>query len=444
MKIQNDTINCLKSIRLHPVTSVLIGFFLIITSCNDKPMPYPILEFTMGNQVADSANPIVLLAKDGDLIQLNEIMFYYRQSSQNKFHLKNINGVVYINDKILSITIPGNDDMIPWFKQMKSTDLSELQFLDISSKPQEGYIPYLNELTKIKPDISLSSYSENLDDMAKLIENFNPRFIIGATLSQKDFNLLSGFTNLELLWVYSIDSSITIPLPAMPRLKQLQLINMDNDFEINNDLLINNKQLEKLIIMQQGSFDFSLIEPLSNLKELSVTGYDTIKNSDLIKNHKNLEVLSLSEGNFKYNQTFNKLAGIRWISFSPDVTQDEFNTFIEYHPNLEVMEIAHNKKIRNLQPLKELKKIYGLTVRDTLTDIATIKTLKNLKYLSLPKEVLQDSLLKAELQKLLPDTRIVANEGTCLGSGWLILIIPFILLFRAVNQKKSGKVRDSN
>jgi hypothetical protein len=30
----------------------------------------------------------------------------------------------------------------------------------------------------------------------------------------------------------------------------------------------------------------------------------------------------------------------------------------------------------------------------------------------------------------LPDTRIAANEGFCLGSGWLLFLIPLVVIIR--------------
>jgi hypothetical protein len=112
------------------------------------------------------------------------------------------------------------------------------------------------------------------------------------------------------------------------------------------------------------------------------------------------------------------------------VTQKEFSFLTENHPNLEVVDIFRNDTINSLQPLANLPKLLGLTVMDTLTDIASLKKLTNLKYMSLPAECLKDTLLKADLQKSLPNTRIVANEGFCMGSGWLLLLIPLVLIFR--------------
>ena len=435
--------------------SFLALLIILITSCTGKPQNYSILEFKGEGGVAnyskslllishesDSVNPTALLAGTGDLLMFGDNEFlYFKESSQNKFSFKTIDKVDYINDKINSINIPGNEDMIPWFKQMKNTDISTLEFLNFKSKIQEGYFPYLTDLAKTKPGIGIG-YAGKLGDMAGLFKIFNPGFVIGANLSQEDFNQLSGLTNLELLLINLEDSIYRDPLPAMPRLKQLIIGENKNEAIIKDNFLINNRQIEKLIIMTSGKFDFSIIKPLKNLKELVVSGFDSVENFDLIKSHKNLEVLSITSEKFRYDSNLNELSKIHWITFSSNTSQEDFNQFIKFHSDIEVVEIIKNKEINSLLPLLQLRKFYGLTITDTLTDIGTIKSLRNLKYLSLPKAVLKDSLRKAEIQKSLPDTRIVANQGFCLGSGWLILIIPFILLFRVFAKQKPGIFRN--
>jgi hypothetical protein len=427
---------------------------LLFTSCTSKPEPYSVLEFTGKAEVynyskhifplifeSDSANPTALLASNGDIIVYGENNFLcYRKSLQNKFSVKTIGNVGYINEKINSITIPGDDDMIPWFEEMKSTDFSMLGFLCFDSIICESYIPYLTNIAKTRPDIGVGN-GEDLGDMVRIFKIFNPGFIIGTNLPQKDFNILSGLTNLEIFLASLHDSVYTVPLPAMPKLKQLILTDVKKN-ALNNDFFINNKQIEKLSVMQSRKFNFLILEPLKNLKELIISEVDTIENIDLIKNHKQLELLSFVSEKFPNDMSLKELPGIRWMTFYDNATQDGFNSFIESHPNLEVVELINNDTIKNIQSLLNLKKIEGLIVTDKLTDLATIKSLKTLKYLSLHEDILNDTIIKTELQKSLPDTRIVPNHGICLGSGWLLLIIPFILLIRAFIRQKSGKVQD--
>ena len=271
---------------------------------------------------------------------------------------------------------------------------------------------------------------------------FKPAFIAGVSLSREDIIHLSGLDNLEFLSASLKDSAYPEPLPAMPKLKQLLLTDIPKNINIGDDFLINNKQIEKLTIMQSGRISLLFIKPLKNLRELIINGSEAIENTGLIRNNKHIELLSV-DGNMLNNGNYLKeLTGIRWITFYEDISQDEFNSFVAAHPNLEVVELINNDSVGDLRQLSDLKRLYGLVVTDTLTDIATVKSLKSLKYLSLPSEVLKDSKKLALIQNELPATRIVANYGVCLGSGWLLLIFPLIILLRFVFMHKGEEVQN--
>jgi hypothetical protein len=326
--------------------------------------------------------------------------------------------------------------MIPWFEKMKTTDISELGFLYFHSIVSDNYIPYLTDLAKTKPNIGLG-YEGSLKDMTMIFEIFKPEFLIGADLSGADFNLLSGLTTLRFLSASLNDSLYTLPLPAMPALKQLILSEVILDDIKADDFLINNKQIERLRIMGKGKFSLKMIKPLESLKELIIEGYDTISDFDQILIHRDLELLSVAGNKSGFDAGLKVLTGIRWMAFYEETTQDVFNSFIDSHPDVEVVELFNNAAIRNLQPLLKVRNLYGLTVTDTVTDLAAIKSIKSLKYLSLPDKLMNDSVTKADLLKSLPGTRIVANQGVCLGSGWLLLIIPLIIVLVLISHHKS-------
>ena len=48
---------------------------------------------------------------------------------------------------------------------------------------------------------------------------------------------------------------------------------------------------------------------------------------------------------------------------------------------------------------------------------------------------------KALMRKSLPDVRLAANEGFCLGSGWLILIIPLIMMIRFLLKHSEKRIK---
>jgi hypothetical protein len=444
------------SLRSQSFFYYLISLFLIITSCNSRPEPYSILEFSGVSDIAnysksyfmmmnksDSINPTVIMGSTGDLFWCDENIFVYNESSsQSRFLIKSTDSVVYVNDKIYSIDIPDNDNMIPWFKNMNVRDFSSLQFINVESKLPESYLPYLSELAKIKPDAGIC-FTGNFKDMAELLKIFSPRIIAGAGLLRDDYEQLSKLTKLECLMITLNDSVITDPLPALPKLKQLFLAELDDNIVLTGDLLINNKQIEKLIIQKSGILDLSILKPLDNLKELVANVSDSIKNIEFVNEHNKLEVLSIAGNNLVYDPDRVKLPLLRWTTFSSNVTREQFNSFIDTHPDLEVIELTGNDKIDNLQSLSKLNKLYGLTISDTITDVESIKNLKNLKYLSLPSDFLDNPVNKAEIQKALPGASIVANEGFCLGSGWLLLIIPLVLIIRFFGNNERQKIQNN-
>lgn len=435
---------------------LLLISLLAFDSCSHKPEPYSVVEVTgSGNvtnysksfylmqSVSDSINHPAILATKGDMIISDEYVYIYDDTSQKRLEFDYHDSLLYVNNKITTVDIPGNNEMVKWFPDLKKEDLAELQFISFSSKIPESYLPFLTELSEIKPDAGLY-YNGDFKDLTSLLKIFKPRYIVGPSLTQSDFDQLSGLTALEILTVTLEDSIINDPLPPVPGLKQIILSEIEKDAVLTNDLFKNNPQLEKVIINRSGSLDIAMLNPLINLKELFIFGADNIENPNLISNHNKLEMLTITGDDLVYDPASIRLPALRWMSFSSNVTQDEFNTFISSHPDLEVVGLISNDSIKNLDLLKKLNKLTGLMVTDTITDISLIKTLTNLNYLSLPDGFLKKPGNRAEIQKSLPATRITANEGFCLGSGWILLLLPLILIIRIFIREEKQRFPSGN
>jgi len=454
MKSQNNFKVRYRCLSSHSCFLILFALVLFFSSCTSKPESYSAIEFTGVDEInnlsksyllmlneSDSINPAVAMGSNGDLFWCDEYLFVYNDSSaQNRFLFKQTDSILYVNDKIYSINIPKKNDTIPWFKNLTEKDLSTLQFINVQSKFPDSYLPYLAGLAEIKPNAGIFLQG-NLRDMAGLLKIFTPRIIAGTSLIRSDYDQLSRLTNIEILMITLNDSMITDPLPSMPELKQLFITELNEDVVLTDNFLINNKQIERLIIQTSGSLDFSILNPLDNLKELVINVSGEIKNLDLINGHTKLEVLSVTGDELIYDPDLIKLPLLRWMTFSSNVTQEEFNSFIDTHPDLEVIELIKNDTISSFKALSKLRMLYGLTVNDTVADIATIKTLSSLKYLSLPHDFLADTVNKTEIKRSLPGTRIVANEGFCLGSGWLLLLVPLVLIFRLFGRRLQNGVK---
>lgn len=442
------------NLNLLNIYSFLVLLLVFTASCSQKPKPYSIAVFESDDMMSsysktyilndyetDSIHKSAFLAEDGDIfITGTDGLMRYRKPFQKKYVVKSTRQACYVNGKISTIFIPSNETMVNWVDQLKAEDVTSLEFICFADRLKESYLPGLTRLAKIKPGIGLI-YEGYIKDMVPVLKIFKPWFLSVGGIYSSDYNILEALPDLEFLSITISDSVFSKPLPPMRNLKQVILTPPDNNIPLK-DLLINNKQIEKLNMFYNQVSDLSVINPLANLKELAISGFDTITNFESVKDHKNLEVLILKGTKVRYDMIPPELAKIRWITFSPNITQNEFNSFIEQHPNLEVVEIFRNETISSFKPLTRLAKLSGLTIADTLTDFTTLKSLNRLTYLSLPHAVLDDSVKKAELQKALPATMLVATEGTCLGSGWLLLILPLALIFSILAMRK--RVRTGN
>ena len=406
-------------------------FLIFVVSCKPTVGPFKIIAFngvsgiynyskTIIGFAADSINPGFLLCSKGDLLRIeSDDNFFFIPDWDAANHSYNIHyddNILFVNDKIKSICISDSNQLIPWFENLIKKDLSELQFICFESDVPEICFPYLVNIAKIKPDVGF--YKDGtLREMAGFINNFNPRYLILSDFKDDDINLMTNFTNLEMLFLDN--TIISEPLPELSQLKQVFLIlNEQKDIPVN--LFINNSWIEKLNLQFKDNFEMSLLSPLDNLKELVISYSDSISpyNFNGINRLNKLEALSIVGNKKLYDPAQIELPGMRWMAFDSHFTQEEFDSFIITHQKLEVVELVKNDEITNLKILSTLPNLFGLSITDTITDLASVKALRNLKYLSLPLDFLDDSTNMEDIQKAIPGSRINKNNGYLyLGSG---------------------------
>ena len=117
---------------------------------------------------------------------------------------------------------------------------------------------------------------------------------------------------------------------------------------------------------------------------------------------------------------------LKWISFPKDATQKEFDKVVAEHPGLEAVELVKCEGVTRLASLGNLKHLRALMLVDKNldeADIAMLGKMKELKLMAL-RENIGEADVK-EIEKRLPGV-VVTEEGTCLGSGWILLLVPAI------------------
>jgi len=438
---------------VKPVMIIWLAILaLITTTCSNlKKEPYTIIRVKTNDGARnfskslfgcifplDSIHGTAMMVEKGDLLGVGKdgIPVYYTNTAETELTVSPRGPFCYVNGKIYSIQITKDFDLLPWFKQMKSSDISGLKSLLISRNIPENYYPYLKEIAKTKPEIGL--WFDKEPENKELLNIFKPVFLAGMNISQKDYDQYPNLKEVELLLLPENDSLISSPLPYLPKLKQIIILDV-NTWSKHKNLFEQNKQLERLSISGEPE-DFSFLLPLKTLKELSIVSLKNEKEKKsmaFLKEFRHLEVLSLVGGKYSDFSVLNELSHLRWLSLMTNTSQQDFESIVQHHKDLEMLEFLTDST-KSLKPLLQFEKLRGLVILNANKIDPTLLSMKKLKYLSVSKEAMKkDSTRVAELREALPNCTVVPNDGFCMGSGWLLLLIPLVLLFRILIRKRS-------
>jgi hypothetical protein len=160
--------------------------------------------------------------------------------------------------------------------------------------------------------------------------------------------------------------------------------------------------------------DISGLNTLSHLRQLNLLSCDTLAVLDPLRNLHHLELLSLP----------------------PLVGQQEFADIIGLNPSLKSVGLIGCVGIKDLSPLKELKALVAAEIDLPGIDFATLEQLSSIKLLVIGQDQFESSPEKIEaLSKALPNAQVVPGGGFCMGSGWILLVLPFFLAAGFLSRK---------
>lgn len=379
-----------------------------------------------------------LLAEKGDVLGFNDLTISFNEVTNDSLEIDDSgDSLVLVNGKVNTIIIGNNENLIPWFQKMKSSTVDNLETIAFRSKIPASYIPYLKKIAHLKPNTTLV-FEENgsriiVEDYIKKSNFFKPH-LIRISLKQNEFPLLTHWKTTESLHLNLLDTVVTKSLPVMPALKQC-IINGGDIKYMNASFFNNITQLENISLFTCLS-DYTILKPLENLKQLTITNFGCTGDLAALKNKfPKLSVLIVS-GVFTNIDLLGNYKNIRWLGLPENTSQKQFDTITAQLSNLQVLELKGSDSVKNLKALQQLPNLRGLIIIDSITDKQSLYALKELRYLSVPDRNKTDSNYDQTLKKSLPGSIIVPNTGACMGSGWLLLLLPAVFLFSLVFPRK--------
>ena len=376
-----------------------------------------------------------LMIRNGELVNVDDFFFSLRRDLPDTLHIQKLDSLIYINGKLVGISISEDSPPISFFNQLSKKDINNLRTIQFEMPINDSVRPYLKKIASLNPviDIVFSYETDSLvllnRDLHWLSNHFQPRaLLLGNETDSATYSNLVKFPSLNCLLI-GLPLHEVGYLPRLPHLREIILLNTEDSSSIDSRFFRENLDLESLTIIahEELSIDWTSLDNLKNLKHLYIES-DSIFLNDIYKYHPQLKSLHLGfgkEGN-SFSDVFKKNK-LKWLSLNtmdslfleqkPKVFQDSF-------PDLEYLEFLNNDTLLDYRDFKNIKKLKYLVVNGEVGLDSTLHHLDHLDYLSLPYDFLKDSVNLVKVKKALPNTIITPNSGVCLGSGWLLLLIP--------------------
>ncbi len=380
---------------------------------------------------ASKKNFGAIVAEKEDILLFNDYKLFYDQIKEDSLIIDaSSKAMIYLNCKIHTLILNSNRELLPWFNQMKDSEIADLKTLHFESDIPKEYIPYLTKIASQNPNLNLVfENNEEENTLYKYLLNtfeFQPDFVY-TQINESQLELLYNFKSAKCLFLDLTDSIVKRSLPKLEAMNQC-IINGDQLQSISPLFFENNKQIGKLSIIAPIR-DLSAIEPLDQLSQLNIINQSVGTDLKPINNKlTNLSVLNLT-GKFEGVDLIAACKKLRWLGFPYNTTQQEFDSIIRHCKELQIVEVKQNEKLKNMTSLKQLPNLKALVITGKQLDMKPLHELQSLRYLSVGEENLTDSTAIRKLKKSLPGTIIVPNSGACMGSGWLLLLLPLTIIF---------------
>jgi hypothetical protein len=368
--------------------------------------------------------PITIPALEDDLIAVSDLAFNAPRNRKRSITIKDSVHVIYLNNRAMSVF---NSDL-----EIKKSPIEDFNFgrqilLIVDTMPTDITFNFLKSIkTREHPlGISFSGFSnDSTGNMERwTIENIlcyaDPEMLL-VDLDSSTAEYLAAEKKLNCLLVGDHGSDEGLVIPHIPSLKSIIYLGEN----MSDESLANNPQLENLTITNRTA-----ISGLKNLRSLCLVFSDPIDLSHF-SSLKKLDRLILEGDTSLFNiNTLGELKNLRWLHLPTGTNQSQFDSIITILPKLEMLEIYAGENINDLTNLKESRSLKGLLFYgDSMYSKKGLMDLSNLKYLSLPEKAFKDKAFIGMMKKNFPNTTLVPNSGICLGSGWILLLIPVGLL----------------
>ena len=433
--------------RFPPGLPLLLVGLVLLAGCESRQPPRVVqvqgadewmsISPTWGLTFSPTAEgePTHMLLRDGDLLFVGEdgTSVPILQSDIGSLQLDYDGTKVTLAGTVVTLETDSAQGW-DWLSNATPAEMASLRMISTQGELTPEQISLLEETALQNPELNLTI--EHEETLPQLLRLFDPvTLVLGdATIDEEREALLAQEENLKTLWISGDEVSDLSFLGQIPNLETLFLAGWDPD-EIG-PLPDSLPSLKSIIVVILEMEDLNSLGDQPHLEELTLFGCDLAEDSatlDLsaLARHPKLETLCLRFCPAADLSALELLPHLNWLALPLSTTQEQLEQVVRTHPDLSVLELIEPEGISDLTPLTELRNLKALLVGSTAPP-DPLFSLDNLEYLavvvendeapSFGEDVLP--ILQAELPGAVV-TRVDPLEF-CLGSGFILLLIPMV------------------
>ena len=267
---------------------------------------------------------------------------------------------------------------------------TQLLALDLFFCPELQDLRPIGALANLK-NLSISALSDlsNIDWLEKLQSLKSLKF--GGCEELTDLSPIGNLKNLQFL---NLNDNYAIqdirPIKELKQLRKLELYGVSNLQSLKG--IEGATELEEAFLaVPENVQDFSLISKLSKLQHLNLTSNQGLKNLAFLSYLQNLQSLTLhSNDSLQDISAITHLKRLIKLEFLGNPLFDDISPICELE-QLEILKFSCNQQtIKNIDRLKNLKKLTVLGLSAQLNEIGFLAELPQLVHLSLSDNQIQD------------------------------------------------------
>jgi hypothetical protein len=367
-----------------------------------------------------------MLLRDGDvLLSLKGVAVVYRASDGVALKLAVEESRILLAGKTASVSVEQGTAGWDWLDKASAQDLAALRLILMPAELEAARLPLLKKLAEVNPSVALRV--ENYKVLAQVLPLFKPRvLLLGKVETAPEVRkLFADQKQIEMLLITAEEKGSLDFLPDLPALRRLAIVTWD--VENAGPLPKGLTSLKSLLIFGWKQKDISaLADAPAGLEELSLLASDTLTDISGVAKMASLKTLILNmDKELADVSPLAALKGLRWLGLPQKITKEQFAAVVKEHPDLAVLELVGCEGAEDLSPLAGMKSLQSLVLIGPYKNMDALREVKSLRFVAYVDPAAKVSLAGVEaLQKALPDAMVVPASPMCLGSGWILAILP--------------------